>query len=187
MLPTLLILPGWLNSGSRHWQSFWERKYQTAHRVEQRDWTAPLREDWVSELEDAVSKAVTPVALVAHSLGCITVAHWAASAGSQQLGKIRAAMLVAPADVESPDCVAALRNFVPIPRARLPFTSMLVASSNDPYCAQGRARSFATSWGSEFRDIGDAKHINAEAGYGDWPEGESLLLSLTNPTVNCKL
>ena len=187
MHPTLLIVPGWLNSGPQHWQSLWERTYRNARRVEQQDWAAPRREAWVRELDTAVSNAIAPVALIAHSLGCITVAHWTASASSQQLAKIHSAMLVAPADVERPDCIPELRNFAPMPKDRLPFATLLIASSNDPYCALPRARSFAECWGSGFRDIGDAGHVNAESGFGEWPEGESLLLSLTNPTLNCKL
>lgn len=39
-----------------------------------------------------------PILLVAHSLGCITVAHWAALTGCSR--RIAGALLVAPADVE---------------------------------------------------------------------------------------
>ncbi|MEG2034200.1 MAG: MBL fold metallo-hydrolase RNA specificity domain-containing protein, partial [Janthinobacterium sp.] len=40
----------------------------------------------------------TPVILIAHSLGCITVAHWAATAPVQYLRQVRGALLVAGAD-----------------------------------------------------------------------------------------
>lgn len=94
-------------------------------------------------------------------------------------------MLVAPADVERPDCVPELRNFAPMPRERLPFASLLIASSNDPYCSLARAKSLATLWGSAFRNLGDAGHINAATGFGEWPEGETLLATFT--TENDKL
>ena len=34
-----------------------------------------------------------------------------------------------------------------------------------------RASLFASSWGSEFIDVGDAGHINAESGFGVWEFG----------------
>ena len=42
---TVLILPGWQNSGPDHWQSRWERTHSYT-RVEQSDWQRPLRGDW---------------------------------------------------------------------------------------------------------------------------------------------
>ena len=176
--PLLLILPGWTNSGPEHWQSFWQRKHSNAQRVEQKDWNTPRREDWICELDNTISSANAPLVLIAHSLGCITIVQWAASARPQQLGKVRGAFLVAPADVERSDCMTDLRNFAPIPRKRLPFASLLVASSNDPYCSLVRAKSLAASWDSEFHNIGQGGHINAAAGFGEWPEGETLLATL---------
>lgn len=178
MTPTLLILPGWQNSGPQHWQSLWERKYPNARRVEQRDWTRPQREDWVSELDRTVASATAPIILIAHSLGCITIAHWTACATPQQLASIHAALLVAPADVDRPDCPAELRNFWPIPSKKLPFETVLVASTNDPFSTLERAETLARSWGSQLYNLGNAGHINAEAGFGNWPQGEALLLSL---------
>lgn len=183
--PNLLILPGWTNSGPQHWQSLWERKLPNALRIEQQNWDTPRCEDWVSELDSAISNTNASVVLIAHSLGCVAIIHWAASARPQQLAKVRGAFLVAPADVERPDCMAELRNFAPIPQQRLPFASLLIASSNDPYCSLARAKSLAASWGSEFHNLGDAGHINAAAGFGEWPEGETLLATFT--TENDKL
>jgi predicted alpha/beta hydrolase family esterase len=41
-----------------------------------------------------------------------------------------------------------------------------------------RARQFAQAWGADYVEIGDAGHINGDAGYGPWPEGEQLLQDL---------
>jgi uncharacterized protein len=52
-MTTVLLLPGWLDSGPTHWQSRWE----TAHgftRVQQHDWQRPLRGDWTARLEELV-------------------------------------------------------------------------------------------------------------------------------------
>ncbi|MDY0107798.1 MAG: alpha/beta hydrolase, partial [Giesbergeria sp.] len=73
----ILLLPGWQNSGPGHWQSRWEQLHGH-RRVEQHDWMCPLRGDWTARLEEVVVDADGPVVLVAHSLGCILTAWWAA-------------------------------------------------------------------------------------------------------------
>jgi predicted alpha/beta hydrolase family esterase len=89
------------------------------------------------------------VILIAHSLGCITVAHWAATAPVQFLRQVRGALLVAPADVERPACAPALRNFAPIPTDLLPFPSQVVSSDNDAAVSAPRALELARNWGAE--------------------------------------
>ena len=63
-----------------------------------------------------------------------------------------------------------------MPMHRLHFPSLLVASRNDAYCSVARAKAFASAWGSELAWVGEAGHINADAGFGAWPAGERLLL-----------
>jgi predicted alpha/beta hydrolase family esterase len=92
--------------------------------------------------------------------------------------KIKGALLVAPSDVDSKDAPKQLKDFSPVPHELLPFPSIVVASSTDPYLTVARAREFARSWGSRFVDIGPAGHINGESGLGDWPEGKRLLRHL---------
>jgi len=113
----------------------------------------------------------------AHSLGCIALAHWC-KASPSEVHKIKGALLVAPADVDSKDAPKPLKDFSPVPRDLLPFPTIVVASSSDPYLTIARAREFARSWGSRFVDIGAAGHINGESGLGDWPEGKRLLRHL---------
>src|SRR5256885_15059985 len=71
------LLPGWQNSDADHWQSRWEQRHGY-RRLEQNDWDRPLRGDWSARLQETVLDAPRPVVLVAHSLGCILVAWWAA-------------------------------------------------------------------------------------------------------------
>jgi len=173
-----LIIPGWQDSGPRHWQSLFEAAIRESERVVQRDWNTPQLADWVATLDGYIRGSGDRAMLVAHSLGCIAVAHWAAQAERSQLEKVAAAMLVAPAAIDRPDCTPELRNFAPIPMKPLPFRSVLVASDTDPYCPIERAKEFADAWRSEFRNIGDAGHINADAGFGSWPEGIRILRDL---------
>ncbi|KLO59305.1 MULTISPECIES: RBBP9/YdeN family alpha/beta hydrolase [Delftia] len=167
----IIIVPGWRNSGPDHWQSLWAQQLPHAERVEQDDWLVPHREPWVAALEQLVLSRPEPVVLAAHSLGCITAAHM----GPEASARVQGALLVAPAD---PERRAQLADFAPVPYAPLPYRSVLVASSNDPYCPIRRAGAYARAWGSEFVRLQNAGHINVESGFGDWPLGLALLQSL---------
>ncbi|MBI5876739.1 MAG: serine hydrolase family protein [Chloroflexi bacterium] len=176
-MTTVLILPGWDNSGPEHWQSLWEAAHPEYRRVQQRDWTTPQRADWVETLGRAVSAHNDDVVLVAHSLGCILTAHWASEHGRP----IRGALLVAPGDLDRSgghDAPGWSASWRPVPLARFPFPSIVVGSMNDPYCTAERSAFFAASWGSRLVNIGAHGHINVAAGFGLWPQGESLLQEL---------
>jgi hypothetical protein len=169
----VLILPGWQNSGPEHWQSRWEDLHGY-RRVDQHDWMAPKRGDWMARLEEVVLGCDGPVVLVAHSLGCILTAAWAAH--SQNTHRVKAALLVAPGDAEREALRGVLPSWSPIAMQALPFPSVLVGSRDDPYCGFERVQAMAQAWGSRFVDLGEAGHINAETGLGDWPQGHAWLL-----------
>lgn len=173
MAPTVVIVPGWRDSGPGHWQSLWAERWPGAVRVVQDDWITPSRPAWVAALERAVLAVEGPVVVVAHSLGCIATTHVAAGVAA----RIQGALLVAPAD---PERRAVLSDFAPVPYARLPYRNILVASSNDPYCPIRLSGAYARAWGSEFMRLQDAGHINVESGHGEWPLGLALLHSLTD-------
>lgn len=164
----ILIVPGYTNSGPDHWQSRWEAKLSTARRVEQAEWSKPVREDWTERVAQAVNAADKPVVIVAHSLGVPAFVQ----AIPQFTKPVAGAFLVAPPDVANPAIRPKhLMTFGPYPRDPLPFPSVAIASRNDPYCAFDVAEDFAAAWGSLFIDAGEAGHINADSGYGPWPEG----------------
>lgn len=172
---SVLLLPGWQNSDADHWQSRWEQAHGY-QRVQQHNWQQPLRGDWTVQLNEAVLAAPTAVVLVAHSLGCILTAWWAAH--SPNAHRVQGALLVAPGDVERPDLAAQIHGWAPIARQPLPFPSVLVGSRNDPYCSYERAEGLGEAWGARFVDGGARGHINAESGLADWPEGHHLLHTL---------
>ena len=171
----IIIVPGWRNSGPDHWQSLWAQQLPHAERVEQDDWLVPHRDPWVAALEQLVLSRPEPVVLAAHSLGCITVAHWAAQARPALLRRVRGALLVAPADVERPTCAPALRNFAPIPTDALPFPSQVVSSDNDPAVNVPRALYLAQAWGAEAGLLSNAGHINVKSGHERWEQGFAYL------------
>jgi hypothetical protein len=166
------IIPGLGNSGPEHWQTYFEKTLPNAQRIQQKEWDAPDCQDWLESIEAAIQGVdLTQVVLIAHSLGCTTVAHWAKCYGHI----IKGALLVAPSDIEQPVYTFPSTGFSPIPLDPLGFKSIVVTSSNDEWVSLDRARLFADHWGSEFINIGAAGHINAQSGYGEWTEGLKVL------------
>lgn len=180
MIPIILI-PGLGNSGPQHWQRLWQTELGAdARAVEQADWDRPDFADWLRRLDAAIAARPQPPVLVAHSLSCALVAHWA----ERHRRDIAGALLVAPADVDSDlHTPPETRAFRPMPMARLPFPSIVIASSDDPYVTTSRAAAFARAWGSRLVEIGAAGHINTAAGFGAWPLGRLLLDELRGATV----
>ncbi len=173
MTPPVLIIPGWNGSGPRHWQSLWQNAHPEYQRVEQDDWDHPARAAWVGRLDEYVARSPQPPVLVAHSLGCLLVAHWTA----QHRRPVHSALLVAPPDLEA-SALTADSDFLPLPTEPLPFPSVLIGSANDDWCELNRAQRMAQMWGARFANAGPCGHINADAGFGPWEMGEKLLAEL---------
>jgi predicted alpha/beta hydrolase family esterase len=169
----VLILPGYGGSGPDHWQTRWETRHPEYQRVQVPDWNQPDLDVWVKALADTVMAGSAPPVIVAHSLGCLVVAHFAARGGTAA-----AALLVAVPDPSGPQFPPEARSFADLSLAPLGFPSRLVASRNDPYGSFEFSARCAKAWGSELTDVGPLGHINADSGLGEWPAGERLLASL---------
>ena len=167
----IIIVPGWRDSGAGHWQSLWAERYADTVRVQQDNWLTPARAAWVASISRTILAQPGPVVGAAHSLGCIAITHLPPEAEA----RISGALLVAPAD---PERRAVLADFAPVPSRKLPYRSILVASSNDPYCPIRLAGAYARNWGSEFVRVPEGGHINVDSGHGEWPLGVALLQSL---------
>ncbi len=167
-----LIIPGLGNSGPEHWQTWFETTGDHFTRVMQKEWDAPLCEEWIATIDKAVS-AYDPstVIMIGHSLGCLTIVHWA----NTYKKKIKGALLVAPSDAEADVYTFPAKGFSPVPLKRLDFKSVVVASSNDVWVSLERATYFAACWGSELVNIGEAGHINSASGHYRWTGGLELL------------
>ncbi|MCE7066261.1 alpha/beta hydrolase [Dyadobacter sp. CY326] len=172
-----ITVPGLASSGPQHWQTIWEQQYpHLFSRVQQENWDWPVKEDWVGQLEKQINALTGPTVLVGHSLGCMTIAHWAASHASDH---IKGALLVAPADAEMSRRLNFVIGFTPIPIKPFAFKTVVVASTNDIYATISRSKTFAEDWGSEFVNIGKKGHINAVSGLADWKEGKAILEGLS--------
>lgn len=167
----IIVVPGWRDSGPGHWQSLWAERLPGAVRVQQQDWISPSRSAWVAAIAKLILDQEGPVVVAAHSLGCIATAHLPPEASE----RIQGALMVAPAD---PERRSVLVDFAPVPYAPLRYPSILVASTNDPYCSVRLAGAYARAWGSEFVRLQNAGHINTQSGHGEWPLGMALLMTL---------
>jgi len=166
----VLILPGFGNSGSQHWQTLWELRHPDWQRVNLGEWDSPTCDDWIHALDVAVRACPSPPILVAHSLACLLVAHWV-----HRLSRVpKGAFLVAVPDPKSDSFPVSARGFDPVPLLPFMFRSLVVASANDPLGSPAYAKHCAMAWGSRFIDIGQAGHINVDSGHGEWPEGYDL-------------
>jgi predicted alpha/beta hydrolase family esterase len=174
-----LIVPGIGNSGPEHWQTIWESQHPHWRRVQQRDWDHPHCDEWVRALDSAIATLSAPPVLIAHSIGCLVVIHWA----NRSVIPVQAAFLVAVPDPHGPDFPATAQGFERLPLSPLRIPSLVIASHDDSLGSVAHARTCAAAWGSEFINIGSAGHINAESRLGDWPEGFSLLQRLIERTV----
>ncbi len=151
----LIFVPDPAKGGENYWPSRWMGKLSTARVV------AP------DEIVAAARDATRPILFIGHSLGAIAIARAAAELAGAD---VRGAFLVAPPDG------AALSDregdgAAEIPRAPLPWPSVMVASRTDPTAAFDHSEALAGDWGSEFVDAGDSGRIDDESGHGPWPDG----------------
>jgi predicted alpha/beta hydrolase family esterase len=178
---TILIVPGLRDHVPGHWQTLLEAKLAKVRSVpplEHNKLSLAARVEAIQRELDAIAG---PVILVAHSAGVLMVVHWAAL----HKRPIKGALLAAPPDLAAswpdnyptPDSLRA-NGWSPLPRDRLPFPSILAASSNDYLASVDAAARMARDWGSELVNLGDVGHLNPAAGYGEWPQAERLIQAL---------
>src|SRR6185312_4019345 len=157
----VVIVPGLHGSGPAHWQSRWEKRHVGFRRAVQDDWNVPDLDAWSGRVETEIGKSASRVLIVAHSFGCLASVHGTCKLNANVAG----ALFVAPADPGKFGLTARLLE------RELPYPSILIASSNDPWMRIEHAAFWACQWGSAFVDAGDLGHINADSNLGDWDFG----------------
>jgi uncharacterized protein len=184
--PTVLVVPGLRDHVDAHWQTVMLAQhpaYRSVPPMGREDLDCARRVDAIERAAQAING---PLVIVAHSGGCIMVAHWA----QQTQRKVLGALLATPPDFESPmpegyptieqlDC----GGWLPVPRARLPFRSIVALSRNDPLGQPQRVAKLAADWGSEVADLGEVGHLNPASGYGAWPAALDFIARLSNTPV----
>jgi hypothetical protein len=157
----LLVVPGLNDSGAAHWQTWLQSLHPGAARVRQRDWATPDPDRWAARVIAAIERnGPGPWLVAAHSFGVLATVRALALRPDLPMAAV---LLVAPADPDKWGIGELL------PQGRLPIPSTVVASETDPWLRLAKARHWAQRWGSPLVNLGDAGHINAEAGFGPLP------------------
>jgi uncharacterized protein len=182
---TVLIVPGLRDESAAHWQSLLVTELQRVGRpvrsvkpLGRGNLDCALR---VAEVQQEAAAANGPLIIVGHSGGALTVAHWAGLAR----GEVRGALLAVPPNFEVPmpvgypslDAVSA-GGWLPLPRAPLPFPSIVAASRNDPLASYEWVTALAADWHSRVVDLGAVGHLNPASGFGPWPRASELIAAL---------
>lgn len=184
----LLIVPGLRDDAPLHWQTLLAGQWPGALALPPLGRAELGLAPRLRALEAAVEASRQPVLLVAHSGGCVLVAHWAAR--TRLAGRIRGALLATPPTFDAPlppgyprleDLDA--HGWLPVPRAPLPFPALVAASRNDPLGAHDAVLALARDWGAATEDLGLVGHLNPASGYGLWPGAITLIEHLAGATA----
>lgn len=186
MTPAIpLIVPGLRDHVAQHWQTLLAERLPHGHSL------TPMGRDKLSlgaridDLEAPIARLDAPVLLVAHSGGCVLVAHWARQTALAH--RVAGALLATPPTFDRPlppaypqlDALDAA-GWLPVPRERLPFPSLVAASRNDVLGDFEAVCALARDWGSDIEDLGEVGHLNPASGFGPWPMAESLMQRLVS-------
>jgi len=180
---TIVVVPGLRGHVEDHWQTRLATQLPHVRVVESYGRDKADLAGRVADLQRVVLEAGTPVSLVAHSAGVLVTVHWASQFRANRFpADVRGAVFATPPALvdELPGEYPRLaelreRGWLPIPLARLPFASIVAASTNDALGDLHSVGALADAWGSRLIDIGPVGHLNPASGYGDWPGAEALL------------
>ncbi len=173
---TTVFVAGYGNSESKHWQRLWFNSIKSSCWVEQKEWNNPNKDIWIKELENTMLHIEGPIVIIAHSIGCHTVVEWVKKYYKAQ--EIIGALLVAPPDTNQKNFPKEIKGYKNPPLEKLPFRSVCVLSSNDPYSSEVKAEFLADKWGSKVVHIGSKGHINLASNLGIWEEGKEILTQM---------
>jgi len=188
--PTVLFVPGLRDHVAEHWQTLLEPRVAKSACVPRLGKDNLPVDLWIEALDKAYCAIEGPVVIVAHSAGCMMVAHWA----HRFRRRVECALLATPPDFESPlpegypsAQALAANGWTPMPRAPLPFPSVVAASTNDPLGALDRVVVLARQWGSQLVNAGAVGHLNPASGHGEWPMAITLLETMGVPVRSVAL
>ena len=185
-LATVVIVPGLRDHVAGHWQTLLEANLAKVRKVVS---VPPLQVDGLScaarveAIQQTVRPIEGPLLFVAHSGGVIMLLHWA----QKYRHAVKGALLAAPPDFETPlpagyPPIETLQahGWLPTPCTRLPFPSLVAASTNDPLASYASVERMAIAWGGTLVNVGAVGHLNPASGFGEWLGAEPLIRQIDN-------
>lgn len=174
---SFLIVHGLEGSGPEHWQTWLagrmrERGLEVAYpSLPEAD--NPRLDRWLEALEDELGRLVpAETTVLCHSLGSLLWLHRAAQRPAESVSR---ALLVAPPQPDEDDEQSPGFRPVPLDRegvAAAARETLLVCSTDDPWCPEEASRRIGESIGVPIDWIEKGGHINTDAGFGPWPAVE---------------
>ena len=177
-----LVLHGWQGSGPGHWQTWLAERLRTRGESvcypELPEPDAPRLDRWLEALELEMARLPDAPVVVCHSLACVL---WLQYAHAGAVGAhAERALLVSP---PSPSAeLPGVEGFFPLAvepaaAARAAGSTLIVASDDDPYCVEGAERLYGEPLELPVHVVAGGGHLNADAGYGPWPDIERWCLT----------
>jgi uncharacterized protein len=175
---SFLILHGRQGSGPGHWQTWLAGRLRgNGEHVaypDLPDADAPMLEQWLHVLAGEIGALPGEHTVLCHSLACVLWLHHVERGGRQA---DRLLLVAPPAEQES------LGSFFPAPLPRLEHEARIACSDDDPYCPAGAAVLYGEALGIPVDLLPGAGHVNADSGFGPWPEVEAWCLGQGDSAV----
>jgi predicted alpha/beta hydrolase family esterase len=177
-----LVLHGWQGSGPGHWQTWLVDRLrshgESVSYPELPEPDTPRLDRWLEALEHELTRQPDAPVVVCHSLACVL---WLQYAHAGAVGAhAERALLVSP---PSPSAeLPGVEGFFPLAvepaaAARAAGSTLIVASDDDPYCVEGAERLYGEPLELPVHVVAGGGHLNADAGYGPWPDIERWCLT----------
>ena len=171
-----LILHGWGGSDAPHWQaelaSEIAKDYGTVSFPLLDNCHFPSKNRWLKQVKQLLEE-FKPDTVVCHSLAN-TLWFWLCQ--EEEMFTVERLFMVSPPSLSTQE--KTIKTFFPCPMPKNLYAKEvhLLVSDNDPWITPKEAKEIALVYDATFRLIGDAKHINADSGYGKWALIEDLVM-----------
>ena len=135
----------------------------------------PHPADWLAALQPELKAMEGERIVLCHSLACLL---WLLNARGGATAVADRVLLVAPPCTDEVEPVVRFRpdGVTAADVERAAGTTLMLWSEPDPYCAASAAVAFDGLFANA-RHIPDSGHLNADAGYGPWPDVEEWALA----------
>jgi len=174
----VLILHGWGGSDAPHWQAELAceiaKEYGTVSFPLLDNCHFPSKNRWIKQVK-AILEDFKPDTVVCHSLAN-TLWFWLCEEGIEHVERL---FMVSPPSLTTTE--STIKTFFPCPMPDDLHAKevQMIVSDNDPWITVEEASEIAEHYHIPLTVIENARHINADSGYGKWELIENLVMRKT--------